>query len=194
MASEVWAALLNCDRVWAEGDRMHLSVLRSILAVRGSTPGLIVMAELGQYPLLCHIAKLVIRFWLRLERLDDSRLVKQAFLASKALAVQHQQGWTGDLMALLRSLGVAIGPENLLSALTDLVEGKLQSLHLERFNNAKGSKFEEYRIGVRGGGNTTEHYLPQPYLLKLQRATPASAGRAAFTRPSNMELSTYLQT
>jgi len=51
--SEVWApALLNCERGWAEGDRVPLFFLRGILAVRGGTPSLTVLAELGQYPLL----------------------------------------------------------------------------------------------------------------------------------------------
>jgi len=75
--SEVWSpALLSCEKEWAEGERMHLAFLRRILSVRGSTPNLIVMAELGQYPMLCHMAKLAIRFWMRLEHLDESRLVK----------------------------------------------------------------------------------------------------------------------
>ena len=45
-----------------------------------------VLAEVGRYPLRVSAAVVMLKYWNRLVEMDAGRLVKQAFLASAALA------------------------------------------------------------------------------------------------------------
>ena len=70
-----------------------------------------VLAEAGRYPLRVFAAQMLLRYWNRLVRMEDDRLVKRAFMVSAALAGSTQcrsrhKSWAGQAAAVLESLGL----------------------------------------------------------------------------------------
>jgi hypothetical protein len=58
------------------GNRVHRTFLRGVLGVRTGTPSMAVLAEAGRYPLRVFAAKMLLKYWNRLVRMDDDRLAK----------------------------------------------------------------------------------------------------------------------
>ena len=92
--AEVWAPrYLSADGEEAAAEKLYRAFLRSLLGVRDSTPGGIVLAEAGRYPLATHWAKLVARYWNRLVEMRPDRLPKLAFAEQLALSqAQPEEG------------------------------------------------------------------------------------------------------
>ena len=86
------------------GDLVHRAFLRGVLGVRTGTPNMAVLAEAGRYPLQVFAAKMLLKYWNRLVRMEDDRLVKRAFVVSAALAGSTQcrsrhKSWAGQAAA-----------------------------------------------------------------------------------------------
>ena len=64
-----------------------------------------VLAEAGRYPMRVFAAQMLLRYWNRLVRMEDDRLVKRAFMVSAALAGSTQcrsrhKPWAGQAAAV----------------------------------------------------------------------------------------------
>jgi hypothetical protein len=57
---------------------------------------MVVLAELGRFPMLVQWAKLTARFWSRMVSMDDGRIVKQAFKLNLQLATQIPASWPAE--------------------------------------------------------------------------------------------------
>ena len=71
-----------------------------------------VLAEVGRYPLKVAAATVLLKYWNRLVEMGEDRLVKQAFLASAALALElarrnctsSVKPWAGQVASFLATL------------------------------------------------------------------------------------------
>jgi hypothetical protein len=152
------------------GDLIHRAFLRRLLGVRTGTPNVAVLAEAGQYPLQAVAAKLLLNYWNRLVDMDDSRLVKRAFVASAALAPRTaarsaHKSWAGQVSAVLAAMGL---PCDLAEPQAVDVKGavaQLQSTFLASVNDSSLNKVQQY---LRMTGElTAAEYGMAPYLTAV---------------------------
>ena len=165
-AVEFWGAgdLLKGELA---GDLVHRTFLRGVLGVRSGTPSMAVLAEAGRYPLRVFAAQMLLRYWNRLVRMEDDRLVKRAFMVSAALAGSTQcrsrhKSWAGQAAAVLESLGL---PCDLAApAVVDPEKGVsgLQSAYLSSVTDSESSKVQQY-LRMRDAV-VPETYCMAPYL------------------------------
>ena len=149
------------------GDLVQRSFLRGVLGLRSGTPSMAVLAEAGRYPLRVFAARMLLKYWNRLVRMEDDRLVKRAFAVSAALAASttcrsRHKSWAGQAAAVLGSLGL---PCDLAApAVVDVDRGisTLQSAYLSSVTDSESSKVQQY-LRMREGV-VPETYCMTPYL------------------------------
>ena len=149
------------------GDLVQRTFLRGVLGVRTGTPSMAVLAETGRYPLRVFAAQMLLKYWNRLVRMEDDRLVKRAFRVSAALAGATQcssrhKSWAGQAAAVLESLSL---PCSLAApAVVDVNKGvsSLQSAYLSSVNDSESSKVQQY-LRMRDAV-LPETYCMAPYL------------------------------
>ena len=149
------------------GDLVHRAFLRGVLGVRSGTPSMAVLAEAGRYPLRVFAAEMLLKYWNRLVRMEDDRLVKRAFVVSAALAGattcrSRHKSWAGQAAAVLESLSL---PCDLAApAIVDVGRGvsTLQSAYLSSVTDSESSKVQQY-LRMRDAV-VPETYCMAPYL------------------------------
>ena len=78
-ACEVWAV---DEKAGDLGEQLHRQFLRHLIGVRDNVASMVVLAELGRFPLRLHWWQQILRFHNRAHKMSDTRLVKSAFLDS----------------------------------------------------------------------------------------------------------------
>ena len=118
--AEVWGPQLAAKAASGNGntfcaaERLHLSFLRHMLGVRQGTPNAVVLAETGQRPLWARWLLRATRQWNRALAAPPDSLLRQAVLASTALAAEPgsrslaRQPWAQQLAATLAAVGVQL--------------------------------------------------------------------------------------
>ena len=155
---EVWGphALGQMD---AQFEREHRSFLRRLLGVRDSTPSVVVLAELGRYPLTVLATVQVCKYWNRLMAMEDGRLVRLAFLESVRLAnlpsrFAVRASWAAQVASLLAVTPLpAAGPRRIdikaaLSALQRRYLTSVQESALPKVQMYLGHIAPPLRIGT----------------------------------------------
>ena len=77
-SSEVWG-LTRFETV----EKIHLFACKKFLSVSGKTPNTLVYGETGRYPLYIDSSVSAVRYWFKLQKLDVSRLPRQAYERNK---------------------------------------------------------------------------------------------------------------
>lgn len=167
--AEIWATqfLLGGKN---PGEQLHCTFLRRELGVRGSTPGMVVLAEFGRFPLWVEWAQATARFWSRVASMDQDRLLRKAFDLSCQMAANRGDSlpsafrpWASHAAALLQSLGM---PANLHTP-TPVDDGAVveaaRARHLEQLAASNQPKVQRYVRAVRGGVSPAT-YLPAAYV------------------------------
>ena len=178
--ADVWGTFFIQGSASSSGltsvNSLYHGFFKRLLGVRASTPTLVVLAELGRFPLVSFVGKLAASMWRRLVLMEEERLVKKAFNASLALA--RQQGgaaagkgssWVAHMAAFFEEIGLNVGldSDSLSHWSPDFVEKILQQRHLQRLRDAAGSKVKDYIANMWGDGPAMAEYKMQPYLRVL---------------------------
>jgi hypothetical protein len=91
--ADVWGSFFiqgsASSSVLTSVNSFYTGFFKRLLGVRASTPTLVVLAEVGRFPLVSFVGKLAASMWRRLVLMEEDRLVKKAFNASLALAWQQ---------------------------------------------------------------------------------------------------------
>ena len=87
-------------------ETLHLDLLRWIRGVRRTTPSAHARGEFGRHPICLFILKMVVNFYERVLRMDESRLLKVASRQSISLARQGQKSWASNVMGFLRAFDI----------------------------------------------------------------------------------------
>ena len=154
---EVWGPH-SLGQLDAHFEREHRSFLRRLLGVRESTPSAVVLAELGRYPLAVLATVHVCKYWNRLMAMEDSRLVRLAFLESVRLATLPTRfavraSWAAQVASLLAVTPLlATGPRHIdikaaLSALQRRYLTSVQESELPKVQTYLGHIAAPLRIG-----------------------------------------------
>jgi hypothetical protein len=99
-ASELWG-LHRLDNI----EKVHTLACKRFLNVHLRVPNKFVYGELGRYPLYINSAVRCIRYWLKLLKMDMSRLPKQAYAMLKSLDDRGKTCWVTYVKNTLFSLG-----------------------------------------------------------------------------------------
>ena len=100
--------ILSCGSVvwgnqeWIELEKLHLFLCKFALGVKSSTPNDGIYAELGRYPLQLGRQISMIKYALRLHKIDDCRYAKKAY---KTLIFDDAKGhynWISEVTEMLR--------------------------------------------------------------------------------------------
>jgi hypothetical protein len=100
-AAEIWGMdrLINVERV-------HTYACKRYLNVTPKMPNKFVYGETGRYPLYVNSAVRCIRYWLKLLKLDMSRLPKQAYRMLINLDGRGNRCWVSKVRSMLFDLGL----------------------------------------------------------------------------------------
>lgn len=167
---EVWGAQLGSPAM-RKVEAVELAFLRRLLGVRTGTPSFVVRAELGRYPLLVTAAKLVCGYWNRLVRLEDERLVKQAFrrnLELRGLSSAQKEAaapWVGQVDSFLATIHTACDLEHPCELDVKAVVDALERRHFEQDLGSKAQRYVESVGSTDRQGYTT----PAVYLQMVTK-------------------------
>jgi hypothetical protein len=82
-----------------------MNFLRHLLGARACTSHMIMLRELGEYPLQLQIAYQAVSFWNKVMEMPAGTLARSALLQSKHLAESTPDCWFGQLHKYLASIG-----------------------------------------------------------------------------------------
>ena len=72
--AEIWG-LSKCDEI----ERVHLLMIKRFLSVARRTPNVMVYYDTGRYPLYIWATQRVVKYWLRILRMEDTRFPKKVY-------------------------------------------------------------------------------------------------------------------
>ena len=99
-ASEVWG-LHRLDSI----ERVHTYACKRLLNVTSKLPNKFVYGETGRYPLYVNSAVRCIRYWLKILKMDMSRIPKQAYEMLLRMDNSGKECWASQVRLTLFSLG-----------------------------------------------------------------------------------------
>lgn len=98
--SEIWGNIEAPDI-----ERVHTKFCKRILRINTRVPETAVRGEMGRYPLKCNRLFSLVNFWLRIIRMDESRVTKAAYIMQLQWVDHAQQGWLTGIRNILLSFG-----------------------------------------------------------------------------------------
>ena len=109
---QVQPALLYGSELWGLDrqpniEKAHLFACKRFLSVDLKSSSTMCYGELGRYPLFVNSVVRAIKYWMRLCRMPDSRLPKQALLMLSNINVPDGRNWLRSVKAKLSDLGFA---------------------------------------------------------------------------------------
>ena len=105
--------LLYASEVWGmkdiiEVERVHLFALKRFLNVSKHCSNAVIYGETKRYPLSISCKLRVLKFWLRIQKLPQTRIIKQAYEKLLYLDSQGKHNWATDIKQLLCTNGFGI--------------------------------------------------------------------------------------
>ena len=143
--SEIWG--LNNSNII---ETVHLYSLKQFLNVSVKTPNVMVYGDTGRYPLAINAAMRVVRYWLKILKMDKDRLPRRVYeMLLKNMEIENN--WAYKLSALLKENGCEEVWENqkvesessFLCYLKDSLINKFIEQWMQEMN--RSSRYEIYR-------------------------------------------------
>jgi len=109
--SQVKPLLLYASEIWGSTqfhviEVPHLFACKRFLGIPRYTPNAMVYGDMGRYPLFIDSMVRTVKYWLKLQCLEDSRLPRQAYLMDKNRAIVHNvKNWTFGVKSCLDNYG-----------------------------------------------------------------------------------------
>ena len=95
-ASGIWGTL-RLDNI----ERVHITACTRFLGVPLRSPDKMVHGELGRYPLYVNSTLRCLKYWLRVLKMDDSRLPKQAYTMMMSMVENEKKCWGAEVQNVL---------------------------------------------------------------------------------------------
>jgi hypothetical protein len=146
-SSEMWG-LKRLDNI----EKVHTLAIKRFLNVPLKVSNKLVYGEVGRYPLYINSAVRCIKYWLKLLKLDISRIPRQAYVMLKNLDEQGKTCWATYVKNTLFSLGFGyvrlqqgVGCEK---TFVSLFKQRMFDMYLQEWNSSIVSKdiFQNYRL------------------------------------------------
>ncbi|KAK7108905.1 hypothetical protein V1264_013044 [Littorina saxatilis] len=94
--SEMWGCF-DCSNI----EKVHMFACKRIIGVSPQSPNCMVYGELGRFPLSVLAATRCVKYWLRLNRLPNTRYVKMAHVMMRNMADRGTDNWSARVRNLL---------------------------------------------------------------------------------------------
>lgn len=163
---EVWGPLAT-QKQKESVERIQRSFVRELLRLRKSTPSMIMLAEVGRFPLEIGQWKRVVKFYNRVMEREDNDIVKRAMLDAKVKCTQGQTTWFGNLIERVNCNRECFGIEGVEAGKIDfdMFVQDIEGGYLKAFQNQTGSKMVMYQ-------SLKASYVGEEYLRRMP-VTPA---------------------
>ena len=107
--SQVKPMLLYASEIWGNSkesitEKVHMFAARKLLGVTVKTPKTLIYGELNRYPLSIDSKLRTIKYWLKLQEMDATRLPKQAY-NREARELNNERSWGRQVKDLLEQNG-----------------------------------------------------------------------------------------
>ena len=108
--AQVVPTLLYSAEIWGlerhkKIETVHLFASKKFLGLSVRTPNHMVYGDLGRFPLYVYSSIRVIKYWLKLSKMDYDRLPKQAYLMLHNSNIKGKLNWVNLVKELLQRLG-----------------------------------------------------------------------------------------
>lgn len=146
-ASEVWG-LHRLDNI----EKVHTFAIKRFLKVPLKLPNKFVYGEVGRYPLFVNSALRCIKYWLKLLRMDMSRLPRQAYQMLLKIDERGKTCWVTNVKNTLFSVGFGyawynqgVGSE---PSFISMFKQRLMDNYLQEWNSSVSAKeiYSTYRV------------------------------------------------
>jgi hypothetical protein len=102
-----YGAVVGKSAGWEGAERVQREIGRRILRCHGKTTNEAVLGELGWWRLQTRREFLKLKYWFKVCLMEDSRLVRQVYLASRELFMnQRMHNWCYEVYELVRKYGL----------------------------------------------------------------------------------------
>ena len=99
-ASEIWGTV-RLDGI----EKVHMMACKCFLGVPLRTPNKMVYGELGRYPLFVNSTLRCLKYWLRVLKMDDIRIPKQAYKMMILMDESEKKCWVTQVKNVLSKNG-----------------------------------------------------------------------------------------
>ena len=106
--AELWGTSLKDDfDFWDKHniEKTHLHFCKTFLGVNKKASNIGCRAEMGRFPIKIDIDTKILKYRIHLDSLDDNKIVKQAFLMSRALSDSRHKRFHSYIRGLLHNIG-----------------------------------------------------------------------------------------
>ena len=117
-------------------EKLHIDFLRKLFCLRKSTPLWMILREFGRLPMFYSWWISVVKFLLRLKRMDDALLLKQAYLSDIELYRSGKSCWLDGVMTFLSKVFPNFPSE---------VHGRMQRVRNLRVSDVKKAMVAQWR-------------------------------------------------
>ena len=168
--SQVKPMLLYASEIWGNSketitEKVQMFAARKLLGVTMKTPKTLIYGELNRYPLSIDSKLRTIKYWLKLQEMDNSRLPKQAYLR-EARELNNERSWGRQVKDLLEqngygyvwlNQGVLYKNSFLKSFKQRLIDQYWQQWHEKIVENDRFAKYREFK----------DHHQNECYLKEI---------------------------
>ena len=99
-ASEVWG-----NNVQHTVEKVHMFAARKVLGVSAKTPRHLVYGELNRHPIEVDSKIKTLKYWLKLQEMEDSRIPKQAYIRDEREMHINPNSWSKEIKNMLEKNG-----------------------------------------------------------------------------------------
>ena len=99
-ASEIWGTV-RLDGI----EKVHMMACKRFLGVPLRTPNKMVYGELGRYPLFVNSTLRFLKYWLRVLKMDDIRIPKEAYKMMILMDESEKKCWVTQVKDVLSKNG-----------------------------------------------------------------------------------------
>lgn len=116
-------------------EKSHIKFLKYILGVNKRSSNFAVVSELGRYPMYFSIVLAMLKYYYRLEKVDNG-LLYDTYLCNKNLHQDHNvNSWYSSIEFILKKLGISVGNRSYsLYQFIKLIKAKLHSQYSKFWN------------------------------------------------------------
>ena len=98
--AEIWGMKIN-DQL----EKVHLYACKKYLGVKNNTPTVMIYGETGRYPLYIQAYVKIIKYWLRLLRMNTDRYPRKCYDMMKLYDSTGKRNWVTSVRELLFNIG-----------------------------------------------------------------------------------------
>ena len=131
-------------------EKINIKFCKFILNVNKYACNNGVRGELGRYPLHIDIILAMIKFWIRFEKQDTSRLLKEAYKCNLNLHEQNIETWTTSIFTILKELKLDFllqqknkDPQHIIPKVKKLLKQRYENYWQESMHNDKRPRQNE---------------------------------------------------